>query len=129
MTTPLTLDEMREEFAKFLASDPHARWRLDAALAHVVQIAYQRGLEDGRMDKEDSFMGSVSIRVELAPGTGIENACKDICDFSNRIGIRIYANFNDVTLMAAPGDDPTEIKKSFDKCQKKKFKFARDESK
>ena len=47
MTTPLTLDEMREEFAKFLSSDPKARWRLDAALAHVVQIAYQRGLDDG----------------------------------------------------------------------------------
>ena len=46
----LLLDDMRKEFAAFLAADPAARFRMDAALAHVVTIAYQRGLEDGAMN-------------------------------------------------------------------------------
>jgi hypothetical protein len=45
---PLMLDNIRAEFARFLADDPTARWRMDAALAHVVTIAYERGLDDGR---------------------------------------------------------------------------------
>jgi hypothetical protein len=35
----LMLDDMRAEFARFLASDPAARFRMDAALAHVVELA------------------------------------------------------------------------------------------
>lgn len=46
----LLLDDMREEFARFLGADPAACFRMDAALAHVVTIAYQRGLEDGALD-------------------------------------------------------------------------------
>lgn len=41
------LDAMREEFARHLATDPAGRWRMDAALAHVVALAYQQGLADG----------------------------------------------------------------------------------
>lgn len=44
----LLLDDMREEFAKFLAADPAARYRMDAALAHVVTLAYRAGMEDGK---------------------------------------------------------------------------------
>ena len=43
----LLLDEIRAEFARFLAEDPAARFRMDAALAHVVTLAYQAGLDDG----------------------------------------------------------------------------------
>ena len=43
----LLLDDMREEFARFLGADPAARYRMDAALAHVVTIAYRRGMLDG----------------------------------------------------------------------------------
>ena len=45
----LLLDDMRKEFATFLAADPAGRFRMDAALAHVVTIAYRRGLEDGAL--------------------------------------------------------------------------------
>lgn len=41
------LDDMRREFADFLANDPAGRWRMDAALAHVVALAYRAGLVDG----------------------------------------------------------------------------------
>lgn len=44
---PLMLDNIRAEFARFLADDPNARFRMDAALAHVVTKAYQQGLDDG----------------------------------------------------------------------------------
>jgi hypothetical protein len=48
---PLMLDNIRAEFARFLADDPHARWRMDSALAHVVTLAYERGLDDGRLGR------------------------------------------------------------------------------
>lgn len=44
----LLLDDMREEFARFLAADPAARYRMDAALAHVITLAYRAGMEDGK---------------------------------------------------------------------------------
>ena len=44
----LVLDNIRQEFAKFLSEDPSGRWRMDAALSHVVQLAYQQGIEDGK---------------------------------------------------------------------------------
>jgi hypothetical protein len=45
---PLMLDTMRAEFARFLADDPQGRFRMDKALAHVITLAYERGLDDGR---------------------------------------------------------------------------------
>lgn len=46
----LDLNKIRKEFAEFLSQDPRARWRMDAALAHVVEIAYRRGIEDGKAE-------------------------------------------------------------------------------
>ena len=51
--TILTLDDARAEFARFLADDPKARWRIDAALAHVVQWAYMRGRDDAVRESAD----------------------------------------------------------------------------
>ena len=51
---PLMLDDMRAEFARFLAEDPAARFRMDAALAHVVTLAYQAGMADGAEAVADS---------------------------------------------------------------------------
>lgn len=42
----LDLNKIREEFAAHLAADP-TRFRMDSALAHVVTMAYRKGLEDG----------------------------------------------------------------------------------
>jgi len=43
----INLDTIRSEFAKYLVANPDARWRMDAALAHVVKIAYEKGIADG----------------------------------------------------------------------------------
>ena len=42
----IDLDQVRKEFAEFLQSDPQGRWRMDAALAHVITKAYEQGLKD-----------------------------------------------------------------------------------
>ncbi len=52
---PLLLDDMRAEFARFLTEDPAARFRMDAALSHVVTVAYERGLADGRAAAAEQF--------------------------------------------------------------------------
>lgn len=48
----LVLDDARKEFSEFLAENPEARWRLDAALAHVVAWAYSKGYNEGIGEKE-----------------------------------------------------------------------------
>ena len=42
----LDLNQVRADFANYLASNASKRHSLDAALMHVVQAAYQKGLED-----------------------------------------------------------------------------------
>jgi hypothetical protein len=42
----LDLNEVRAEFAAYLASNANKRHSLDAALMHVVQSAYQKGMAD-----------------------------------------------------------------------------------
>lgn len=64
---PLMLDDMRAEFARFLTEDPAARFRMDAALAHVVTVAYERGLTDGRAAAIDQFVATSDFRL---PGDG-----------------------------------------------------------
>ena len=46
----LMLDDMRAAFARFLGEDPAARFRMDAALVHVIEKAYAAGLADGQME-------------------------------------------------------------------------------
>lgn len=50
---PIMLDDMRSEFARFLTEDPAARFRMDAALAHVITIAYEHGLDDGKASERE----------------------------------------------------------------------------
>lgn len=49
----LDLNEVRREFSTHLAADP-TRWRMDSALAHVVTMAYRKGLEDGKAEAQKS---------------------------------------------------------------------------
>ena len=49
----LNLDEVRKDFAHFLASDPAGRWRMDAAMAYVVEKAYNQGLLDAAAASEE----------------------------------------------------------------------------
>lgn len=43
----LDLDAIRAEFARHLAANSGQRWRLDASVAHVCEVAYRQGLADG----------------------------------------------------------------------------------
>ena len=44
----LLLGDIRKEFFEFGAKDPSGRWRIDAALAHVIKLAYEKGLRDAK---------------------------------------------------------------------------------
>lgn len=63
--TILTLDDARAEFARFLADDPHARWRIDAALAHVVRWAYMRGRDDAVREELNELARDTELKEEL----------------------------------------------------------------
>lgn len=58
----LTLDDARAEFARFLADDPKARWRIDAALAHVVRWAYMRGRDDAVRDELNELARDAGLK-------------------------------------------------------------------
>jgi len=42
----LDLEDVRQEFSRFLAEDPRAKLRLDAALGHIALMCYQQGAAD-----------------------------------------------------------------------------------
>lgn len=48
----LDLNQVRAEFAEYLASNANKRHSLDAALMHVVEAAYQKGMADAAMPKD-----------------------------------------------------------------------------
>lgn len=50
----LDLDDIRAEFARHLAANAGQRWRLDATIAHVCEIAYRAGLADAERASEDA---------------------------------------------------------------------------
>ena len=60
----LTLDDARAEFARFLASDPKARWRIGAALAHVVRWAYMRGRDDAVREELNELARDAGLKEE-----------------------------------------------------------------
>lgn len=59
---------------------------------------------------------SVTLRVELKAGTGIRDACCDICELANRVGCLIEAKFNGVTLWAMEGNNPLRLAEEYDKA-------------
>lgn len=44
----LDLNQVRKDFAEYLASNANKRHSLDAALMHVVENAYQKGMDDAQ---------------------------------------------------------------------------------
>ena len=48
----LDLNDVRAQFAAYLDSNANKRHSLDAALMHVVEQAYQRGMKDGKEEQE-----------------------------------------------------------------------------
>ena len=58
----ITLDDARAEFARFLAEDPQARWRIDAALAHVVRWAYCKGRDDAIREELDRLASDAGLK-------------------------------------------------------------------
>jgi hypothetical protein len=49
----LDLNAIRAKFAEYLANNANKRHSLDAALMHVVEYAYQRGMQDAKTEKPD----------------------------------------------------------------------------
>ena len=50
----LDIDAIRAEFASHLAANSGQRWRLDASVAHVCEIAYRKGLADAASAADDA---------------------------------------------------------------------------
>ena len=56
----LDLDEIRAEFARHLMENTAQRWRLDASVAHVVRLAYEKGMADAMSNPASVLSGSLT---------------------------------------------------------------------
>lgn len=54
----LDLNELRDEFARYLNDNMGSRHSMDGALMHACRIAYERGLLHGRQHAGDSAQAS-----------------------------------------------------------------------
>jgi hypothetical protein len=61
----LILDTMRAEFARYLAEEPAGHHRMDRALGHVLTLAYERGLDDGRRSQPAEYPDAVRVLRSL----------------------------------------------------------------
>jgi hypothetical protein len=59
------------------------------------------------------LLESLSLKVELFPACAIDDAARDLCTLSERIGCLCEAEFNGVTLWARPGDNPRQIARHY----------------
>lgn len=49
---------------------------------------------------------SIKIDVEIYAGTRAEDAARELVALAKRIGITVWADFNDKRVLARPEDDP-----------------------
>lgn len=59
------------------------------------------------------FSPSLFLRVDAFAGTDIEDASRDLCALSERVGALCELEFNGVKLWARPGNDPAKLAEAF----------------
>lgn len=76
--------------------------------------------------KAHRIFRTLSMEIEVGPGSDIDNACRDLVGFADKMGLTVTAKFNDVTLMAHPGGDPDLLAANWHKeiASKKAYKIA-----
>lgn len=69
---------------------------------------------------------SLSLTVEVDPGTEIVNAFKDAIALPNKLKCTVEFKFNEVTCMANPGSDPESGASSYYEAiqSKRTYKIA-----
>lgn len=58
-------------------------------------------------------MSALCLKVEAFAGTTIEDACRDLCELADRVGILCEVGFNGVKVWAYPGTDPAQLVKAW----------------
>ena len=61
-------------------------------------------------------MSVIGLKVDLLPGTSIENACEPLCKLAGRLLITIRADFNDIVLIAQPGSSPAHLRAAYERA-------------
>lgn len=67
---------------------------------------------------------NLSIDIDAAPGTDISVCIQEMVMLANRLGISVRCKMNGVNTLAAPGDDPKEIWKSWQSALEKGYTHA-----
>jgi len=64
-------------------------------------------------------MSTICLEVEAFAGTTIDDACRDLCALSDRVGILCEVQFNGVKVWAYPGTDPEQLVKAWQEQMKR----------
>lgn len=71
-----------------------------------MKIENKAGAEGGSAVGCSSWLGGcLWLDVEVTPGSGIENACRDAVMLADKLGLTVWFDFNGVKCGARPGDD------------------------
>lgn len=57
-------------------------------------------------------MSNIRITADILPATDVLVAAREAIDLADRIAVTIEYNFNGVTCLAVPGDDPEALAKN-----------------
>jgi phage terminase small subunit len=63
------------------------------------------------------LLNTITLKVELNPGSLIKDAIRDLCVLANRLGTRVEAKFNEVHLIVAPDDDATKLLAAYNQAE------------
>jgi hypothetical protein len=64
---------------------------------------------------------SIVLNVEATAGSEIEETAGEMIELANRIRVSVRVQFNDVSVLAMPGDDPADIARSYRHEARSKF--------
>jgi len=59
-------------------------------------------------------MSDISIHAEAYAGTSIDAACDKLCEVATRINCNLHCDFNGITLIVRPDDDPRRLARAWD---------------
>lgn len=60
-------------------------------------------------------MNSFQLKLEAFGGADISDCAREACRLAGRLGVVVMFDFNGVSCMACPGDDPTALANAFHK--------------
>lgn len=68
-------------------------------------------------------MRNLFLKVEALAGSEIRRTCDEAIQLADKLGITVEFNFNEVIVLARPGDDYEELAEAWNKALHSKYQI------